>query len=74
MKIKELRGMADTDLRGKLLELRKDLAKDNAQIAVGTTPKSPGRVKQMKKTIARILTIIHTRAGQKPANEVASKA
>ncbi len=73
MKIKELRGMGDAALKEKLLELRKDLAKDNAQVAVGTTPKSPGRLRQTKKTIARILTIIHTRTGTTPA-EVPVKA
>jgi len=29
--------------------------KENAQIAVGTTPKSPGKMRVMKKTIARLI-------------------
>ncbi|MBW2993414.1 50S ribosomal protein L29 [Candidatus Woesearchaeota archaeon] len=43
----------------KLKELQKDLIKHNAQIATGTIPKSPGQVKQTKKTIARIYSILN---------------
>ena len=58
LRIKEIKSMAVEDLNARLEELRKDLIKQNAQIATGTTPKSPGQIKQMKKTIARILTVM----------------
>jgi len=58
MKTKELRGLGKEDMKNRLEELRKELIKHNAQIATGTVPKSPGQVKQTKKTIARILTIL----------------
>ena len=58
MKAKDLRSMSESDLKSKLIELRKEMIKHNAQIATGTTPKSPGRVKEIKKTIAKILTIV----------------
>lgn len=58
MKIKEIRSMSKEDLEAKLEELRKELIKVNAQISTGTTPKSPGQVKQIKKNIAKILTIL----------------
>ncbi|MBW2979993.1 50S ribosomal protein L29 [Candidatus Woesearchaeota archaeon] len=61
LRIKEIKSMAAEDLKGKLEELRKDLIKQNAQIATGTTPKNPGQVKQIKKTIARILTVMKTK-------------
>ena len=56
MKIKEIRGMDRESLDGKLSDLKKELIKINAQVAKGTTPKSPGQVKALKKTIAKILT------------------
>ena len=59
MKTKDLRGLAKEELQVKINELRKELVKQNAQIATGTTPKSPGQVKQIKKTIAKILTILN---------------
>ena len=58
MKIKELRSMSKKDLTSQLNELKKEMIKHNAQIATGTTPKSPGQIKDIKKTIAKILTII----------------
>lgn len=58
MKARDLRTMPKEELLAKLNELKKELVKLNAQIAIGTTPKSPGQVKQTKKTIAKILTII----------------
>ncbi len=58
MKIKEIRSMSEEDLKAKLEELKKELVKANAQISTGTIPKSPGQVKQVKKSIAKILTIL----------------
>lgn len=58
MKIRDLKELPKEELIKKLNELKKELIKHNAQIAVGTTPKSPGAVKQTKKTIAKILTLL----------------
>ncbi|HLG24242.1 MAG TPA: 50S ribosomal protein L29 [Candidatus Nanoarchaeia archaeon] len=51
--------MSKTELEGKMLELRKELMKVNSQRAIGTLPKSPGKVKEMKRTIAQIYTLNH---------------
>jgi large subunit ribosomal protein L29 len=48
--------MTRPDLINRLNELRLELVKERGQIAVGGSPSSPGRVKEIKKTIARILT------------------
>lgn len=58
MKLKELRTLPKDDLEKRLAELRKELMKDNAQIALGATPKNPGKIGSVKKNIARILTFI----------------
>ena len=58
MKAKDLRAMSKQELGSKLEELRKEMIKHNAQISTGTTPKSPGQVRNIKKTIAKILTIV----------------
>ncbi|MBI4452631.1 50S ribosomal protein L29 [Candidatus Woesearchaeota archaeon] len=57
MKAKELRAMSEQELKIKTIELRKELMKINSQIAIGTLPKSPGKIKEMKRTIAKILTL-----------------
>jgi large subunit ribosomal protein L29 len=56
MKIKDLKQLPEMEMREKLSELKKELMKHNSQIATGTTPKSPGQVRNTKKTIAKILT------------------
>jgi large subunit ribosomal protein L29 len=59
MKItKELRVLSDTDLKSRLGEFKKELLKLNVEVATGANPSSPGRVKQTKKNIARILTLL----------------
>ncbi|MFH1972887.1 MAG: 50S ribosomal protein L29 [archaeon] len=59
MKIKnsELRKMSIKQLEDKYKELKTDLIKINAQVSTGTVPENPGNVKNVKKTVARILTI-----------------
>ena len=59
MKAKELKAMNEIDLENKAIELKKELMKINSQIAIGTVPKSPGKVKEMKRTIAKIITVQH---------------
>lgn len=56
---KELKGMNEEDLKNRFKDLKTELIKENAQIAVGTTPKSPGQVKQIKKSIARIIQLLN---------------
>jgi len=60
MKAKDIAKLNPDDLNKKLIELRKELIKQNAQVATGTTPKSPGQIKDIKKTIAKILTALNT--------------
>ena len=64
MKAKEIRSMSKEDLDVKLEELKKERIKLNAQISTGTTPKSPGQVKEVKKNIARILTILSEKTNE----------
>jgi large subunit ribosomal protein L29 len=61
IKKKQLKQMSRPDLINRLNELRLELAKERGQIAVGGSPTNPGRVGEIKKTIARILTELKTR-------------
>ncbi len=58
MSFKELEGMPEQELRQKMEELHKELMKENAQVATGTIPKNPGKIRLTKKTIARIKQIL----------------
>lgn len=58
MKFKEIKSMPQPELQEKLKELQMELIKMNSQVATGTTPKSPGKIKETKKTIAKIKSIL----------------
>ncbi len=57
LKSKEIRKMSEKDLIDKEKDLKKELMKLKSQIASGTPPENPGRVKAIRKTLARIETI-----------------
>ncbi len=65
MKYKELKGLGPKELEAKREELLLTLMKENAQVAIGTIPKSPGMLKNHKKTIARINTALRAEASKK---------
>lgn len=54
--IAEIRKMKSDELDKKLADLKKELMRLRTQISQGTSPEKPGRVKEIRKTIARILT------------------
>jgi len=72
MKFKELKTLPSAELKDKLTELRKELMKENAQIAIGTVPKNPRKVRNAKKTIAKIEMLL-ARPASKPVQQPASK-
>jgi len=57
----------------KMKELRKELMKVNSQIAMGTMPENPGRVKEIKKTIAKLIIFIKYKKSNKNVEEVSKK-
>lgn len=65
MKFKELKLMSGTDLKEKISEIKKELMKLNAQVAMGTIIKNSGQINEMKKTIARIKTILKNKEDKK---------
>ncbi len=67
MKTKELRSLDVEELNKKKAELYKDLMKEYAQVATGTIPKNPGRIRQARKTVARISMILAEKEGSQKA-------
>ncbi len=57
LRAKEARKMSNEELDKRLSELRLELAKERAQAKVGGSVKNPGRIKELRRAIARILTI-----------------
>lgn len=50
--------MSKSELLEKLAQLRLELNRERGTIASGTKVESPGRVKELRRTIARILTVL----------------
>lgn len=64
MKIKDLKSLPRKELEGRLTELKKELMKVNVQASVAT-PKSPGKIRYMKRTIARIVTLLNQKKAER---------
>ena len=54
---RQIRDMSAEDRTKKLDELKLELFKENGKIDVGGVSDNPGRISEIKRTIARILTI-----------------
>ena len=48
--------MSKLELQKRLAELRLELAKERGQVAIGGATSNPGKLREIRKTIARILT------------------
>ena len=57
LKSKKIAEMSEKDLTEKKRELQLELSKEMALSEVGGSVKNPGRIKEIKKTISRILTV-----------------
>jgi large subunit ribosomal protein L29 len=60
---KELRQKSEEELKQMLSEYRAELRRLKAQTSAGVRPENPGRVRELKRTIARILTILKEKKG-----------
>ncbi len=57
LRVKEIRDMSSEDRTKKLGELRTELVRLKTMIRAGGTIEDPARVKALRRTIAKILTI-----------------
>jgi len=61
VKVKQLRETKGEDLDKRLGELKLELSKEQSNVKMGRPVKNPGRISELRKTIARINTIKHER-------------
>ena len=61
---KEIRAFTPKDRHEKLDELKSELMHERGVAAMGGSPPSPGKIRQLRMTIARILTIIREEGEQ----------
>lgn len=58
MKAKEIREMSSEERLKKLQELRNELMEEYGKSSMGGSPPSPGRIRWLRRNIARLLTIM----------------
>lgn len=58
---KEMKTLSNDELNEKLSQIKAELSHERASIASGTRAENPGRVRELRRTIARILTLLHER-------------
>lgn len=55
--VKQLRELKKEDLGKRLSELKLELLKEQGNVRMGRSIKNPGKIKQIRRNIARILTM-----------------
>ena len=58
LKPKEVREMTKPERKDKLYELRNELMREEGIAAMGGAPTNPGKIKALRISIARLLTIM----------------
>jgi len=54
---KDIRKMDDKDIEKQMKQLNLELAKEKANIHIGASVTSPGRIREIRRTLARMKTI-----------------
>ncbi len=67
LRTSEVRKMQEKEMNKKLLELKLELAKTRGNISMGASAQSPGRIKEIRRAIARIKTIESENKGKTTA-------
>ncbi len=58
LRMREIREMTPDERRRKLEELRTELSRLRAMVRAGGSIENPGRIRELRRTIARILTVM----------------
>ena len=61
LKIKQIRETKSDELNKRLSELKLELLKEQGNVKMGRPVKNPGKIRVLKKTIARISTVQNER-------------
>lgn len=59
--MKAIRDEATAELQAKAAEMQAELAKERSLKSAGTRPENPGRIRKLRRTIAKYFTVINER-------------
>lgn len=60
LKMKKIRELSEKEVGERMRELKLELSKERASSAIGTV-KNPGRIREIRRTIARLLTLAQSK-------------
>jgi large subunit ribosomal protein L29 len=61
IKKNKIREMTDSELSAKLFEFQKELNSERGKLASGGRTSNPGKISELRRCVARVLTIIQER-------------
>ena len=61
IKKNKIREMTDAELSAKLFEFQKELNSERGKLASGGRTSNPGKISELRRSVARVLTIIQER-------------
>lgn len=61
IKKSKLRELSDSELEAKLFEFQKELNSERGMLATGGRTSNPGKMRELRRSVARILTILNER-------------
>ena len=59
LKMKSIRELNENDLKDRVIQMRTELSKLEVENAKGTLRKESGKIKPIKRNIARLLTVLN---------------
>ena len=68
-KMDELRNMSAEEIAEELKKLQSEIVRERGLVSAGGAPEKPGRIKDIRRTIARIKTIQKERQGDANAGK-----
>lgn len=74
MRLKEIRGMTSEERSKKISELKTELSRLRTMISAGGAVENSSRIRELRKTIAQILTIEHEQKQQPEKPEAKAEA
>ncbi|MGC1122241.1 MAG: 50S ribosomal protein L29 [Candidatus Methanofastidiosia archaeon] len=69
LRAESIRDMSLEEMKDKRRELRAEYSKEQALLATGTAPENPGRIRALRRTIARLNTLIYQREEEERLNK-----
>ncbi len=64
IKKSKIQEMTDAELQARLFEFQKELNSERGLLASGGRTSNPGKIRELRRSVARVLTILHERMHQ----------